>query len=134
MIRRELFIFLIVGSSVVLIDFLIYRGLVWFSLMDVNMAKGASFLIGSVLTYYANRIWTFGHQTHAPGSAWRYTVLHIGTLGVNVWVNAQVLAFLDDAVIAVQLAFFLATGTSATLNFVGMKWFVFKAKLEPELL
>jgi len=130
MIKRELPLFLIVGSLTVLIDFLAYRGLVWMGLIGVDMAKAVGFLIGTVFAYFANRIWTFGHQAHAPGSAWRFVVLYTVTLGANVWVNALALAWLGEA----GLAFLLATGVSASLNFLGMKWFVFKAKPTSELL
>ncbi|MDO8772573.1 MAG: GtrA family protein [Burkholderiaceae bacterium] len=134
MIKRELVIFLIVGSLTVLIDFLTYRGLVWLGLLGVDLSKGTGFLVGTCFAYFANRIWTFGHNDHASGSAWRFTFLYAATLGVNVWVNALALDLLGKAAQAIQLAFLLATGVSATLNFLGMKWFVFKTKPAPELL
>jgi len=85
-------------------------------------------------TYYANRFWTFGHKPHAPGSAWRFAILYAATLGTNVFVNAQALALLSGTVTAVQVAFFLATGVSASLNFLGMKLFVFKTRLTSGVL
>jgi putative flippase GtrA len=125
MIRRELSIFLVVGVTTVLIDFTTYRGLVWAGL-GVDVAKACGFLTGTVFAYVANKLWTFGHKQHAPGSAWRFVLLYGATLGANVLVNAVALRSLADTRFSVQIAFLLATATSATLNFLGMKFFVFK--------
>lgn len=128
MIKREIVIFLLVGTLTVLIDYLTYRGLVLMGLMGIDLAKAISFLTGTLFAYFANRFWTFGHQTHASGSSWRFVVLYSTTLGTNVLVNALALTLLGDATMAVQGAFLLATGVSASLNFLGMKFFVFKAR------
>jgi len=133
MIKRELAIFLIVGVSTVLIDFISYRGLIGFQVMEVDMAKAAGFLVGTLFSYFANRIWTFGHNPHVPGSVWRFSALYASTLGANVLINSLALKLLADMAIAIQLAFLLATGVSACLNFLGMKLFVFKPIPAPEL-
>jgi len=133
MIKRELVIFLIVGASTVLVDFMSYRSLIQFQVMEVNMAKAIGFLVGTLFAYFANRFWTFGHKSHAPGSGLRFSALYASTLGANVLINALALKLLADIAIAFQLAFLLATGVSATLNFLGMKLFVFKPITEPEL-
>jgi putative flippase GtrA len=59
---------------------------------------------------------------------WRFAALYGATLGANVLVNLLALKFFTDATAAVYLAFLLATGISATLNFLGMKMFVFKSR------
>lgn len=128
MIRREVGIFIIVGTLTVLIDFMAYRSFVLLGLMGFDIAKAIGFLIGTVFAYFANRIWTFGHKSHESGSAWRFVLLYAVTLGMNVWVNALVLSMFIGKVFAVQAGFFFATGVSATLNFLGMKMFVFKVK------
>ena len=133
MIKRELAIFLIVGVSTVLVDFISYRGLIGFQVMEVDMAKATGFLVGTLFAYFANRFWTFGHNPHVPGSVWRFSALYASTLGANVLTNALVLKLLADMAIAIQLAFLLATGVSACLNFLGMKLFVFKPIPAPEL-
>ncbi|WP_248744759.1 GtrA family protein [Pseudomonas sp. MWU12-2037] len=132
MIKRELAVFLVVGSLTVLIDFLTYRGLVWSAWMDVDLAKAAGFLTGTLFAYFANRVWTFGQQAHAPGSVWRFALLYAITLSANVLVNAGCLSLFSSVSITVQLAFLIATGVSAVLNFLGMKLFVFKASASTE--
>jgi len=161
MIRRELAIFLVVGTLTVVIDFLTYRGLIWAQLLGVDNAKGIGFLTGTVFAYFANRFWTFGHKVHAVGSVWRFIVVYSLTLAANVLVNSFLITWLPnhvpallDKLIAVntfisaykpiynqmniilskitiqeagiQIAFLVATVTSANLNFIGMKFFVFK--------
>lgn len=132
MIRRELAVFLVVGTLTVAVDFLAYRGLLSTGLLPRDWAKGAGFLVGTVFAYIANRFWTFNHQEHIPGSAWRFAGLYATTLGANVQVNRLALGILGDAGEAMQAAFLVATGVSAALNFVGMKLFVFKAASRPD--
>jgi putative flippase GtrA len=133
MLNRELGIFIVVGSLTVVVDFLFYRALVWSSLLDIDLAKGASFIIGTVFAYFSNRFWTFGHQSQAPGSAWRFCALYTTTLLVNVMVNSIALTQPLQFNISILAAFLLATGVSATLNFIGMKFFVFKSAHQSEL-
>jgi putative flippase GtrA len=126
MMKRESVIFLIVGASTVLVDFMTYRGLIQFQVMEVDMAKATGFLVGTLFAYFANRFWTFGHKSHAPGSAWRFSALYASTLGANVLIKAVALKLLADTAVAFQLAFLFATGVSASLNFLGMNYTVFK--------
>lgn len=128
MIKRELSIFLIVGSLTVLVDFVIYRGFYSLGFVGVDLAKGIGFIAGTLFAFFANRIWTFGHKNHVSGSIWRFLFLYSATLSANVLINALALEAFSKVVGVVQLAFLLATGVSATLNFIGMKWFVFKTK------
>ena len=134
MIRRELAIFLIVGSLTVLVDFLAYRSLVWIDLLGIDLAKAAGFLTGTVFAYFANRFWTFSHKVHAPGSAWRFAILYAATLGANVFVNSLGLSLLSDISAVVEISFLFATGVSACLNFLGMKLFVFNTRTAAEVL
>ena len=133
MIKRELTTFLVVGVSTVLVDFISYRGLIGFQVMEVNMAKATGFLAGTLFAYFANCFWTFGHKSHMPGSLWRFAALYASTLGANVLINALAIKLLVDMAGGIQLAFLLATGASACLNFLGMKLFVFKPIPAPEL-
>jgi putative flippase GtrA len=126
MIKRELAKFLFVGASTVFVDFICFYGLIELQFMEVDMAKAIGFLGGTLFAYFANRFWTFGHKPHVPGSAWRFSALYASTLGANVLINALALRLLGDVAAAIQLAFLLATGVSACLNFLGMKLFVFK--------
>ncbi|MCI9875261.1 MULTISPECIES: GtrA family protein [Pseudomonas] len=132
MILRELKAFLIVGILTVLIDFLTYRAIVWTAWLDIDMAKAAGFLAGTVFAYFANKKWTFDQREHAPGSAWRFIPLYAITLGANVWVNSMCLSLLHSLPGSIQMSFLFATAMSAALNFLGMKLYVFKAHTTKE--
>lgn len=128
MIRKEASIFIVVGLLTVVIDFLVYRGIVWGLLDDVNLAKAIGFLAGTIFSFFANKLWTFGHKDHAQGSVWRFAPLYGLTLLVNIYVNALVLSILSGPEKAILVAFITATVLSAFINFIGMKYFVFRAE------
>jgi len=131
-IKRELVIFLAVGLLTVAIDFLLYRGLIYlnlFGLDSVNLAKGLSFIGGTIFAYFANRFWTFNQQTTGSGSVVRFSLVYLIGLLANIAINHLSIAWLSNFIsipeYTLLLAFLLATGVSATLNFIGMKFFVF---------
>lgn len=123
MIRRELAVFLVVGSLTVLVDLLVYRGALAAGLGSVAVAKAAGFLCGTAFAYFANKAWTFGHNRVAAGSALRFVLVYGMTLLANVAVNAAALSLGAGA----APAFLAATAVSAALNFAGMKFLVFRA-------
>ena len=116
MIRKELAVFLVVGCLTVLIDFCFYRMLISFGL-NVEAAKAAGFLAGTLFAYFANRFWTFGHKSSDAGSIWRFIVLYVATLITNVLVNSLGLKVFADTVAPVQLAFLIATGFNCLPEF-----------------
>lgn len=131
-IKRELAIFLIVGLLTVIIDFLMYRGILYlkpFGLESVNLAKGFGFVGGTIFAYFANRYWTFNQQKSRAGSAERFIAIYLVGLFANIIVNHLCIIWLKSifaaAEFGVTLAFMVATGVSASLNFLGMKFFVF---------
>lgn len=129
MIRRQLGIFLLVGFSTVAVDFVVYHALLWLG-MPVSIAKLLGFLTGTVFAYFANRRWTFQGSQPAGAQVLRFATLYGGTLACNVGVNAAMLRIaahvFDSPGMGINLAFCVATGVSAALNFIGMKWWVFR--------
>lgn len=134
MIKQEIKTFLIVGSLTVLTDFLTYQLLLLSSLLSIDTAKGLSFLTGTLFAYVTNRFWTFAHRQPARGSILRFAVLYTFTLYVNVVVNSTMLNVFSEFRWHIQAAFIIATGLTATLNFIGMKWFTFKEHIPSESL
>ena len=131
-IKRELAIFLIVGLLTVAIDFLIYRTMMHFNpfgFYSVNIAKGIGFIGGTVFAYFANCFWTFQQQTTGSGSVTRFILVYVLGLSANIAINHLSISWFDDVIITpeyiILIAFILATGVSATLNFMGMKFLVF---------
>ena len=125
MIRKEARIFLVVGTLTVMVDFLIYHLFLWLG-AAYALAKATGFISGTIFAYFANRHWTFGHTQHSPNSAVRFALLYAATLGANVIINAGGLNMTRTLPWGVHIAFLVATGVSALLNFFGMKFFVFR--------
>ena len=97
--------------------------------MPVGWSKAIGFMAGTAFAYVANRYWTFNHQAHPTGSHWRFMALYAATLGANVVINTLTLKHLPASQQMVQVAFVAATGVSAVLNFIGMKFFVFRMRV-----
>ena len=124
MIKRELSRFLIVGCITVSIDFMVYCCLINLFLSDIGFAKAIGFISGCVFAYFANRFWTFKRRSARSASLLRFILVYGVGLLANVFINQSILSFWDNTS-ALYTAFLIATGISATLNFMGMKWFVF---------
>ena len=131
-IKREIGIFLIVGLLTIVIDFLFYRGFIYlqpFGLNSINIAKGFSFIGGTIFAYFANRFWTFNQQATGTGSVLRFVMVYILGLVANIAINYLCIEWFSSPALAMEytllIAFILATGISASLNFIGMKFFVF---------
>ena len=125
-IKSQLLIFLFVGGCTVALDFVVYRVLNTFEYINIEVAKATGFIVGTIFSYFTNRFWTFRAKVNVSGSFQRFLILYISTLCINVSLNSIGLHFLAGFNFVIQTAFFLATGTSAILNFLGMKFFVFR--------
>ena len=124
--RRELILFLIVGIITVLIDFSIYYILLSSKLFHLDFSKALGFFCGTLFAYFANKHWTFSYTHKKKMNILKFYMLYSITLGVNVITNAVSIDFLYPLVsYALQISFVIATGFSAALNFLGMKFFVF---------
>jgi putative flippase GtrA len=131
MIGRQLSTFVLVGCITVLIDFLVYQSLLLSNTLTVEIAKGGGFVIGTCFAYFANRAWTFRTEQSSRFSLWKFLILYPVTLVINVTINSATLTILAESLIEIYVAFGLATMVSASLNFVGMKYVVFRPlKLE----
>ena len=127
MLTRQLQRFLIVGFTTVAIDFVVYQLLL---LLDTPTApaKGVGFIAGTIFAYFANKLWTFSRAKGGNTVFAMFVGLYLTTLAINVGVNSGVIAALGKDGVFFALAFLIATGTSATLNFAGMRMIVFKSQ------
>jgi len=122
MLKKELSRFLVSGVSAVATDYGTY--LLFQQWVDIAPAKGASFVAGSIVAFILNKYWTFEQPDDSFNHAVRFTLLYLSTLGANVAVNAATLYLWPGFL---TWAFLVATGTSTLLNFLGQKFWVFKA-------
>lgn len=128
MIKRELAIFVIVGFITVIVDFSVYRTVYYFSSISIEAAKTAGFVIGTIFAYFANRLGTFKHIDYSRGTALRFTLLYTSTLTVNAMINTITLNAFANKFAAIEMSFLVATAFSSVVNFIGMKYFVFRRR------
>ena len=127
LLEYEIARFLIVGGTTVLIDLICYFILIYIG-FDTSLSKGVSFSVGTVFAYFANRNYTFKSATAGFFNFAVFTLLYLSTLVVNVASNEIVLKLTSHINGYLLIAFLIATSLSATLNFIGMKYIVFKAQ------
>jgi len=124
-LRGQLARFLVVGLTATGIDFALYRGLLALG-AAIHPAKGLGFVTGALFAYFANRAITFQlGGGWRPDEVLRFVKVYAGALAANVAVNFLVLDLIGRSEAGIVVAFVVATGVSAALNFVGMKLFVF---------
>ena len=117
--------FLLVGGATVLVDFVVYV-LLLFVGIETNASKGVSFSVGAVFAYFANKGYTFNSHKKGLYRFMLFSVLYGLTLVVNISANELVLFLLDKTQLFIVFAFLVATIVSATLNYLGMKYIIFK--------
>lgn len=132
--HRQLIRFLMVGGTTVGIDFLSYSILLVFG-ASIDVSKIVGFLVGTVFAYFANRLWTFQEHRVVGNRIMSFVGLYGTTLLVNVLANRATIWIFSilgiNQHLSLGIAFLIATGLSATLNFVGMKYIVFRAHEDP---
>tara|TARA_B100000686_G_C16759486_1_gene957752 strand:- start:1766 stop:2116 length:351 start_codon:yes stop_codon:yes gene_type:complete len=112
----------------VAIDFAVYQLLL---IVDVPtaVAKSLSFVTGTIFAYTMNRLWTFDRAGGGSSVFGLFVILYIVTLTINVGVNSTVISLFDESELGRLIGFLAATGSSATLNFIGMKTIVFRGRI-----
>ncbi len=132
-LKRQLFRFIIAGCCAVATDCSFYYILSHF--IDLSIAKGISFLIGTIAAYLINKYYTFEQTRKSKTEIVKFFGLYISTLIANIGVNKislillpiifKYIPFLDNFEMVKLFAFLCATGTSTILNFIGQKFWVF---------
>lgn len=124
--NKELLKYIFVGLSTVLIDFIIYKFLIKFTV--IYLSKTISFLSGTFFSYQLNRTWTFKSGKTKLSQFIKYLIIHITSLVLNVFINSLLLnTFSKNYFLSYEVSFLIATLTSATYNFLFIKIFIFNS-------
>lgn len=125
--RRRVSRFLMVGIANVGVDLSTYAALAALG-APVPAAKGVAFCAGTVFAFVANRRWTF--EARNVGLVWLapFFLLYGINAAVNVALNSAVLWLAGGTRAGYVLAYIVATGTSAALNFTGMHFLFSRAR------
>lgn len=119
--------FLITGVSATLIDSTVYSLMLYLG-MGFSPAKACGFIAAVAFAYNGHRRWTF--STH--GSKKRiagFAGLYVTTFVINNVTNTLMLELYGkEEKIDIAIAFIVATGITAIVNFTMMKFFIFRPK------
>ena len=119
--------FIVIGICTVIIDYSIYSGILTYTLLNKEVAKGIGFVTGTLFAYFGNRSLVFKKKTYCKNSFMYFSILYLMTLFLNILINSLVLKIIGQSYLGYKIAFLIATAFSAASNFVGMKFFVFKS-------
>ena len=122
---RSLRRFLVTGVLAVAIDGATYT-LLLFVGVPVSPAKATGFVTGAVFAYIANRYWAFDDAENPKGSLVPFVLLYAVAILLNVSVNRASLWLIGQSHFGFVFSWFLATGSSATVNYIGMRYAVFR--------
>ena len=134
--NKEIISFLIIGIASVLIDASLYFIFSDYFLLNINISKGMSFVAGATFGFFCNKNITFLNQNQYNFiiSLILFIILYAITLSINILINYYSLTFFlfvflgiwHNIVFSKIIAFLLATSISTVLNYLGMKFIVFK--------
>ena len=117
--------FLITGASATIIDSTVYS-LMLFLGLGFSPAKACGFIAAVAFAYNGHRRWTF--STH--GSRKRiagFAGLYVTTFVINNVTNTLMLEIYGkEDKLDIAIAFVVATGVTAIVNFTMMKFFIFR--------
>lgn len=129
-ISRQLKRFLITGIGATLIDLACYSTFLYLG-MSFMLAKAASFLCAVSFAYIGHRSWTF--MSHGSSSRLTaFSMLYLSALVINNVINLSMLETFGKEIEGIAISFVIATSVTATINFIVMKFLIFKPANQPE--
>jgi len=117
--------FFVVGCSAVMVDFLLYRTLMW-ATGAISTAKAIGFISGTVFSFFANRSFTFKHGSSNKEQVAGFVLVYTFTMVMNMVMNYAGLQIFGHNELGINVSFVIAAFASAAVNFIGMKKFVFR--------
>ena len=126
MYKTQLSRFAIVGISTVLVDYIIYIFMI--NIFGFSpILKAISFIAGASYAFIFNSLYTFGQGHLKFFQLLKFSFTYALSLGINIFVNTYFIStFSVPSNLSISLAFCLATLASSVVNFILMKFFVYK--------
>jgi putative flippase GtrA len=137
--------FAISGVLAVMVDFLVYFSISQF--LEINLSKGIGFCSGMLVTYNLNKFWTWRQRDKNNQRLYLFIGLYMVAMFVNILVNNYAFNKIPntETILSIRntsknlieffavknnkvFAFLIATILSATLTFMGQKFWLFKNK------
>jgi putative flippase GtrA len=123
--RGQVARYLVAGGSAVVVDFILYRGIMW--MFDLQLlAKAVGYVGGTIYSFYVNRSFTFKRDSSNREQILSYLFIYVVSMFLNTGINQTGLFLLGTGELGINFSFMTAAVASAAFNFVCMKRFVFK--------
>ena len=120
----ELVRFGIVGITHNLLGYAVYILITWLG-TDPKIAVAILYPVGTMISYFVNRRWTFNHQGRLSDSMFRFMLMH----GLGYLANLVIIYVGYDLMkVPHQLVQLFAMGFLAATFFLVSKFFVFTAR------
>lgn len=131
--KHQVTFYFICGAMSTTCDFVLYYSMYHLG-MPIPLAKGTSFLIASVISYFLNKHITFRSRRRSIKEFINFVVVHIGAMIIDVATNSFFILILGFFMTEhskmehskILIGFILATGCSVIANFIGQKYWVFR--------
>jgi putative flippase GtrA len=123
-LRNQVFKFILTGFCGVFTDVAVYRLLVRLGL-HVSPAKAMGCICGTIVVFLINRAWTFSSPQRSTDQILRFAILYTLTTTLNTTLNTIGLKIMPEPWVVVFVA---VTALTTFINFIGSKFFVFRAK------
>ncbi len=121
--------FIAIGGVCAVIDFGTYSLLLGLAGWPVWLSKSISFILGTTTSYFINRKFTFnGANTgNTKAKAAGFAIIYTTTFFVNVGTNQLLVLLLNaNAAWHYTAIWVIAQGLGTMINFVLLKWVVFR--------
>ena len=128
--KHQVIFYFLCGALSTSCDFAIYY-LLYHNDVQLDIAKGSSFLIATFISYFLNKYITFKTLNRSFMEFTNFVVVHLVSMVIDVGTNRLFLLLLSYFIVGQNkffLSFVLATGCSVTSNFIGQKFWVFKSR------
>ncbi|GAB2980766.1 GtrA family protein [Amycolatopsis acidiphila] len=122
--------FALIGGFCACLDLGVYTGERALGMNHVpwdTVARAISFIVGTTTAYFLNRKFTFSAgRKEGAAQVGSFVLLYTVTFFVAVGMNALMLQVLPPASWQPTLAWVISQGTATAINFVMLKWVVFR--------
>lgn len=122
-LKRELIYYIIIGTIVVLVDFLSYHFYYSTLSIDISNSKKISYITGGILSFFLNKIITFKSSKKNISEPLLFSIVYFLGFIFNSITHDLTLKFISG-----NYPFYLATVVSVGINYLGQKFIVFKKK------
>ena len=124
-IIKQFFSFFSIGIVSFIIDFTFYNIFFYAFKIDVNLSKAFSYIMGFINSYVFNKKITFKSKAKGFREPIAFLFLYLSSMVVNYFTHKFLIEFYSG-----YIPFFGATSLSVIINFLGLKFLVFK-KINP---